>query len=97
MRSGKCFWNSELNICEENSKGTISPFCQSIPVVDCNTYYPCALIDDKCTFFTGCSVYQKNTNSECIAISQRCSTNGRHCVNNVNDSCDEIAKTLITD
>ncbi|CAD8176961.1 unnamed protein product [Paramecium pentaurelia] len=62
------------------------------PCTDCGAYSACAWTENKCTFFTGCTAFAKTTDPECQAISNRCITDGTHCVEL--DACSTYKKQL---
>ncbi|CAK64744.1 unnamed protein product (macronuclear) [Paramecium tetraurelia] len=60
---------------------TFTPYCSTIETANCAKTFGCALVEGKCTHFTGCSAYVKTTHSDCQAISYMCITNGTTCTN----------------
>ncbi|CAD8205842.1 unnamed protein product [Paramecium pentaurelia] len=60
---------------------TYTPYCSTIETANCAKTFGCALIEGKCTHFTGCSAYVKTTHSDCQNISNLCITNGTTCTN----------------
>lgn len=47
----------------------------------CPTSAGCAIVDKKCTHFTGCSAYLQTTDELCKAISLKCTSDGTKCIN----------------
>ncbi|CAD8155977.1 unnamed protein product [Paramecium octaurelia] len=80
-----CSWDETKNTC---SKGTVTPpvtttyasYCQSFTQADCVKTFGCLWNTDKCTHFTGCTAFSKTIDDDCKAISNRCITDGVHCV-----------------
>ncbi|CAD8144072.1 unnamed protein product [Paramecium pentaurelia] len=62
------------------------------PCTDCGNDAACAWVQSKCIFFTGCTPFAKTLDSECQAISNRCITDGTHCVEI--DACSTYKKQL---
>ncbi|CAD8206022.1 unnamed protein product [Paramecium pentaurelia] len=58
---------------------TFTSYCSTIETANCAKTFGCALVEGKCTHFTGCSAYVKTTHSDCQSISYRCITNGTTC------------------
>ncbi|CAD8122845.1 unnamed protein product [Paramecium sonneborni] len=56
-------------------------YCQTIEIEQCSKTVGCALIQGKCTHFTGCSAYVMTTHSDCQGISNMCITDGVTCTN----------------
>ncbi|CAD8122988.1 unnamed protein product [Paramecium sonneborni] len=56
-----------------------TPYCQTIETANCSKTFGCALVEGKCTHFTGCSAYVKTTHKDCQDISYMCITNGVTC------------------
>ncbi|CAK68380.1 unnamed protein product (macronuclear) [Paramecium tetraurelia] len=84
---GQSYWNSTA--CLKNET-TINPnttetnkdptYCNLISKTECANDFNCALINDNCLHFTGCSAFMKEKQEECQSISKRCVTNGKQCV-----------------
>ncbi|CAD8045475.1 unnamed protein product [Paramecium sonneborni] len=67
-------------------------YCNSFNQMNCPNTYGCAWVDNQCTFFTGYTPFSKTTDPECQAISNRCITDGFHCVEI--DNCNTYKKQL---
>ncbi|CAD8206661.1 unnamed protein product [Paramecium pentaurelia] len=84
-----CTWNQTKLACEvSQSTGTEttikkygkSLYCEGQGQNDCLNKNECAWIDNKCTFFTSCTPFQKTNKDECQAQSKRCTSDGYTCV-----------------
>ncbi|CAK89324.1 unnamed protein product (macronuclear) [Paramecium tetraurelia] len=63
--------------CDQFSKET----CNKLrPCESCVSNGPCQLYQGYCTHFTGCTAFAEKDNSKCQQISERCITDGVHCV-----------------
>ncbi|CAK70228.1 unnamed protein product (macronuclear) [Paramecium tetraurelia] len=60
------------------------------PCSNCGSYSACAWVEGQCTFFTDCTAFNKTTDSDCQAISNRCITDGIHCIEI--DTCDKYKR-----
>ncbi|CAD8145016.1 unnamed protein product [Paramecium octaurelia] len=101
-----CAWDSTKKACAVSTTPvtptvTYAAYCDTFaetdcpkakPCTDCGTYAACAWVDKKCTFFTGCTAFAKTTDGDCQAISNRCITDGTHCVEV--DACSTYKKQL---
>ncbi|CAD8109110.1 unnamed protein product [Paramecium primaurelia] len=101
-----CSWDSTKKSCAVSTTPvtpTVSyaAYCDSFaeadcpkakPCTDCGSYAACAWVGGKCTHFTGCTAFAKTTDPECQAISNRCITDGTHCVEV--DACSTYKKQL---
>ncbi|CAD8176985.1 unnamed protein product [Paramecium pentaurelia] len=101
-----CSWDSTKKTCAVSTTPvtpivTFAAYCDSFaeadcpkakPCTDCGNYAACAWVDSKCTHFTGCTAFAKTTDPECQAISNRCITDGTHCVEV--DACSTYKKSL---
>ncbi|CAD8109099.1 unnamed protein product [Paramecium primaurelia] len=99
----RCSWNSTTKTCAISTipKLTYATYCDRFseancpkikPCTDCGSYAACAWVEGQCTHFTGCTAFAKTTDSECQAISNRCITDGTHCVEL--DACSTYKKQL---
>ncbi|CAK82766.1 unnamed protein product (macronuclear) [Paramecium tetraurelia] len=88
-RNSNCSWNTTKLACEvPQSTGPVtvtknygkSLYCEGLAQTDCLKLNECAWIDNKCTFFTSCTPYEKTIKDDCQAISKRCITDGTICV-----------------
>ncbi|CAD8200812.1 unnamed protein product [Paramecium pentaurelia] len=88
-RNTNCVWNSTKLVCEvpQNTGPVTVPknygkslYCEGLAQTECLKLNECAWIDNKCTFFTSCTPYEKTSKDECQAISKRCITDGQICV-----------------
>ncbi|CAD8108961.1 unnamed protein product [Paramecium primaurelia] len=101
-----CSWDSTKKVCAVSTTPvtpivTYAAYCDTFaeadcpkakPCTDCGNYAACAWVDKKCTFFTGCTAFAKTLDSDCQAISNRCITDGTHCVEI--DACSTYKKQL---
>nr|AAS94225.1 surface antigen A [Paramecium tetraurelia] len=101
-----CSWDSTKKACAVSTTPvtpvmTYAAYCDTFaetdcpkakPCTDCGSYAACAWVDSKCTYFTGCTAFAKTTDSDCQAISNRCITDGTHCVEV--DACNTYKKQL---
>ncbi|CAD8109130.1 unnamed protein product [Paramecium primaurelia] len=101
-----CSWDSTKKSCAVSTTPvtptvTFATYCESFaeadcpkakPCTDCGNYAACAWVGGKCTHFTGCTAFSKTTDPECQAISNRCITDGTHCVEL--DACSTYKKQL---
>ncbi|CAD8120354.1 unnamed protein product [Paramecium sonneborni] len=55
-----------------------------------DNYAACAWENDKCVFFTDCTVYDSKTEQDCQLINHSCITDGNHCVQI--SACDQYKK-----
>ncbi|CAD8202267.1 unnamed protein product [Paramecium octaurelia] len=100
----KCQWDSTKKTCK-NQDTTTNPvidyakYCDNFkeiecpkqkPCSNCGSYSACAWVEGQCTFFTDCTAFNKTTDSDCQAISNKCITDGTHCVEI--DTCDKYKK-----
>ncbi|CAD8110299.1 unnamed protein product [Paramecium primaurelia] len=104
-----CSWDGTKKACAVSTTPvvptvTYAAYCDTFaetdcpkakPCTDCGTYAACAWVDKKCTYFTGCTAFNKTTKDECQAISNRCITDGTHCVEI--DACSTYKKQLPCD
>ncbi|CAK64874.1 unnamed protein product (macronuclear) [Paramecium tetraurelia] len=101
-----CSWDSTKKACAVSTTPvtptvTYAAYCDTFaeadcpkakPCTDCGNYAACAWVQGKCTYFTGCTAFSKTTDAECQAISNRCITDGTHCVEV--DACSTYKKQL---
>ncbi|CAD8125030.1 unnamed protein product [Paramecium sonneborni] len=101
-----CSWDSTKKACAVSTTPvtpTVSyaAYCDTFaeadcpkakPCTDCGNYAACAWVNQSCTFFTGCTAFAKTLDSDCQAISNRCITDGTHCVEI--DACNTYKKQL---
>nr|P17053.1 RecName: Full=G surface protein, allelic form 168; Flags: Precursor [Paramecium primaurelia]CAA36378.1 unnamed protein product [Paramecium primaurelia] len=101
-----CSWDTTKKTCGVSTTPvtptvTYAAYCDTFaetdcpkakPCTDCGNYAACAWVESKCTFFTGCTPFAKTLDSECQAISNRCITDGTHCVEV--DACSTYKKQL---
>ncbi|CAD8109102.1 unnamed protein product [Paramecium primaurelia] len=101
-----CSWDSTKKSCAVSTTpvtpiATYATYCESFaeadcpkarPCTDCGNYAACAWVEGKCSHFTGCTAFSKTLDSECQAISNRCITDGTHCVEL--DACSTYKKQL---
>ncbi|CAD8183449.1 unnamed protein product [Paramecium pentaurelia] len=101
-----CSWDTTKKTCGVSTTPvtptvTYAAYCDTFaetdcpkakPCTDCGNYAACAWVESKCTFFTGCTPFAKTLDSECQAISNRCITDGTHCVEI--DACSTYKKQL---
>nr|CAA09180.1 surface antigen G [Paramecium tetraurelia] len=101
-----CAWDATKKACAVSTTPvtptvTYAAYCDTFaetdcpkakPCTDCGSYAACAWTDSKCTYFTGCTAFAKTLDSECQAISNRCITDGTHCVEI--DACSTYKKQL---
>ncbi|CAD8124651.1 unnamed protein product [Paramecium sonneborni] len=104
-----CSWDSTKKSCGVSTTPvtptvTYAAYCDTFaqsdcpkakPCTDCGNYAACAWVENKCTYFTGCTAFAKTTKEECQAISNRCITDGTHCVEI--DACSTYKKQLPCD
>ncbi|CAK70234.1 unnamed protein product (macronuclear) [Paramecium tetraurelia] len=100
----KCQWDSTKKTCKIQDTTTnpvinYAKYCDNFkemecpkqkPCSNCGSYSACAWVDGQCTFFTDCTAFNKTTDSDCQAISNKCITDGTHCVEI--DTCDKYKK-----
>ncbi|CAK82827.1 unnamed protein product (macronuclear) [Paramecium tetraurelia] len=92
-----CTWNvKNTPFCQKSTPSNVpikySQYCSSYDEAICPKTFGCAWVELKCTFFTGCTPFTKILDSECQAISNRCITDGTHCVEI--DACSTYKKQL---
>ncbi|CAD8070415.1 unnamed protein product [Paramecium primaurelia] len=102
-----CQWDSTKKACQI-SNTTVTPipsyatYCDSFaetdcpkaaPCNNCGNYSACAWVEGKCTFFTSCTAFAKKSDQECQAISNRCISDGTHCVEI--DDCTTYKKQIV--
>ncbi|CAK64747.1 unnamed protein product (macronuclear) [Paramecium tetraurelia] len=87
-KSFGCTWTEKTTTTPGSCAKTTTPppiaitrYCETIETTNCAKTFGCALVEGKCTHFTGCSAYVKTTHSDCQAISYMCITNGTTCTN----------------
>ncbi|CAD8126420.1 unnamed protein product [Paramecium sonneborni] len=90
----ECNWNSFKQNCQygaissEYSQNS-ETYCEQFSQTNCNKLQPCEFCvkngpcqwyGERCSHFTGCTAFNKSSTSQCQSISERCITDGIHCV-----------------
>ncbi|CAD8170625.1 unnamed protein product [Paramecium octaurelia] len=82
-QTNKCTWDQNKCVINIDTPVEISPivtYCTYFEDAVCQQQNGCAWVDKQCIPFTGCTAYSFRGQEECQYISNRCTSDGVHCI-----------------